>query len=218
MTSTPHLRSAPSPATPASTSPLLFRILDTLTYPYILFIGVPSLAYSTLKYLLSPRPFASWSLSEALFIKYKKVQNGPSSFVLPPLPPYSEEWTVPATQFNTVSQDELKRIDIKVVSVPPVPAGMQTGIAVCPGVESVLRPGFWLTPDTSKGRADEKAKDGEKVVLHLHGGGYVRGHPLWIDCPHGIALTLGQRLFCKSSKIAAHRLTGVIAEERQCIS
>lgn len=80
----------------------------------------------------------------------------------------------------------------------PVPEKLQQkGISFRRGTKSVVRPGFWLTPDGIRGKGDEMAKDGEKVILHIHGGGYVRGHPLWIDAPHGFAITMGQRLFCE---------------------
>jgi acetyl esterase/lipase len=85
------------------------------------------------------------------------------------------------------------------VQVHAVPKELQQkGMTVCPGIEAVTRPGFWVSPNNLPRRDDEKAGEGEKVILHLHGGGYVRGHPLWIDAPHGFALTLRQRLFCKS--------------------
>lgn len=192
---TSHLRSAAAPDTPPPTPTWLFSLLNYLTYPYLALNALPILSYTALKYLLLPRPFPGWSLAQAIGIRYTKLRNGTVSSTLPPPETFDEAWTAPITQRNTGV--DLNQVDIKVVKVEPVSSHLIKGIAVCPGVESVVRPGYWLTPPASLGKGDEKAKEGEKVVLHLHGGGYIRGHPLWIDCPHSIALTLGQRLFCK---------------------
>ncbi|RSH91689.1 hypothetical protein EHS25_009058 [Saitozyma podzolica] len=62
-------------------------------------------------------------------------------------------------------------------------------------VEAMKRPGFMLSPKGARGRGVEKAKVGEKVFLHIHGGGYIRGHPLWQDLVFDIVNRTNLRLF-----------------------
>lgn len=195
MPTSAHLRTSPAPDVPGVTSPRHFAFLSLLTWPYVALTILPALTHSALLYLFSPRPYPSWNLRAALRIRYNKLFLGSISGVLPPEETAEEAWTAP--QLNVATGIDRSQLDIKVVKVDPAPSDLIRGIADCPGVgvEPVVRPGFWITPPGAVGRGNDKAKQGEKVVLHLHGGGYMRGHPLWFDCPHGIALTLGQRLF-----------------------
>jgi hypothetical protein len=62
--------------------------------------------------------------------------------------------------------------DLNVVSLTlePVEEEFRVGIASCPGVKAVPVVAFWLTPAGAAGQTDEPAKEGEKAILHIHGG------------------------------------------------
>lgn len=58
-----------------------------------------------------------------------------------------------------------------VVPIQPVPKDWR--VAYCadvPAVKAVERPGFMLTPPGSKGKGAEHAKDGECIIMNIHGG------------------------------------------------
>ncbi|EPQ57629.1 hypothetical protein GLOTRDRAFT_137898, partial [Gloeophyllum trabeum ATCC 11539] len=61
--------------------------------------------------------------------------------------------------------------------VEPVPENFIVGgicsMAVAAGLHPVRLPGYWLDRDGSDIPAGTPAASGEKVIYHLHGGGYV---------------------------------------------
>lgn len=90
---------------------------------------------------------------------------------LPAEPTLPEEWTVPADTVELYQQAiDRKWCLVDAVKLYPVEAEMITGIADCKGVKGDIRAGFILTPRGSLGQREEKAKDGEKVVMYIHGG------------------------------------------------
>ncbi|BEI92399.1 uncharacterized protein CcaverHIS019_0500270 [Cutaneotrichosporon cavernicola] len=91
---------------------------------------------------------------------------------------YSEEEAAsiafkPILPFPKGIWDDVK---CEVVSVPPAPKGWAPidAVEIPVPVEVATRPGFILTP-TPKNEKQVKSK----LIIHCHGGGYTRGHPLW---------------------------------------
>lgn len=58
-----------------------------------------------------------------------------------------------------------------VTTVPTAPVDMCSHLAARPEcVAPVKRPAFMISPAGAKGQAFEKAKEGEKIILFIHGG------------------------------------------------
>lgn len=69
------------------------------------------------------------------------------------------------------ARGELKKVTTTIVAVQAVPQEWRTVYATeVGGVQAVERPGFVLTPPGATAQGAALAKDGEKVILYIHGG------------------------------------------------
>jgi len=66
-----------------------------------------------------------------------------------------------------------------VEAVPNLITGQLKAWAEVSNVDSISIPGYWMDSKGSDTKAGERAKPGEKVIYHLHGGGYffLSAHP-----------------------------------------
>ncbi|GFZ42605.1 hypothetical protein JCM24511_00322 [Saitozyma sp. JCM 24511] len=126
--------------------------------------------YSVRYHLLGP-PVSRWSLSTYLLTRLDRFRMGLSQ--LGPLsPPQVGPFEVPPGT---------DRHGVEVIPVRLAP------------VHGVEVPGFMFTPPAAVGQGLEVAKEGEKVVMHLHGGGYVGGSHCQDRFPYEFCKSLGVR-------------------------
>jgi hypothetical protein len=117
--------------------------------------------YSVRYYLLGP-PISRWSLSNYLLTRLDRFRMGLSQ--LGPLsPPQIGPFEVPPGT-------DRHGVEVTPIRLASVPEQLRRGIGGCPAVQTVEVPGFMFTPPGAVGRGLEEAKEGEKVVMHLHGG------------------------------------------------
>ncbi|KAL7278968.1 hypothetical protein ACG7TL_006800 [Trametes sanguinea] len=138
-------------------------LLGTVAY-----IAVAIPVWALTNALPSWRPRRSWPLKRAVLVNLVRLYVGITYHIgAPPYPPlewYEKDapsiaWVEPAT--------------------PDLIVGEIRELAEQNGVEPVKVGGFWLGPKGPDGVAGQRAKPGERVVYHLHGGAHVRetSHP-----------------------------------------
>lgn len=157
--------SPPDPLAKSTPPAPIYRIVSLLSLTAFI-VSIPILIpYITFKHYLLGPPVSWMTLHSHIvsrLIKHYFRLN--FSFFLPPVD--KKEWiNKPTYAFKA-----RKGTEVEMVTLSPVPDEMRTGIAICERIKTIKRPGFWVTPQASLGRGDEPAKDGEKVILYIHGG------------------------------------------------
>ncbi|BEJ17378.1 hypothetical protein CspHIS471_0607790 [Cutaneotrichosporon sp. HIS471] len=127
-------------------------------------------------------------------------------------PPESEELSArplpKSLQYIPFPPDAWNGASWEVTDIPPAPVGMMGYLVDGPTcVKPVTRPGFMLTPSGALGNGFAKAQPGEKMILFIHGGGYIKGHPLWTPFPLNIAKDHNLRTFLCSYRKTLSDLT-----------
>jgi hypothetical protein len=163
------LRDTPDGGASSAPHPYLFLLLSWLTGLLVYLILPLYIPYLTIQYLLTPRPFPRWTLRRFLRQRTNKLWVHISQWWLPVEESFEEAWSVPTSPGCYGDAKRRGELGIEVVSIPPV-EGLRRGVAECRWVEAMKRPGFMLSPKGARGRGMEKAKVGEKVFLHIHGG------------------------------------------------
>lgn len=122
-------------------------------------VWIPYLAAT---YFLKPKPFPSYRFLGHFAIKSRPFIDAITDFPSPET--VEKAWTIiPHPDY-----------DISVAEIPPIDESLRKGIALCPLIKPEKRPGFWFVP---KGMQKEMEK-GEKVIMHMHAGSMVAGHPM----------------------------------------
>ncbi len=154
----------------------------SLAAAIVILAGVP---LSSLRYLLT-RP-KGFTLKSFVIIRALRLLSLLTP-ILPPPETHAERWDAPKTIGKTPA------LKLETVSASPAPDKWRVGYAACPdGVAPLEMPGYVLTPS---GIASGPARPDEKLILYIHGGGYVRGHPLWTAFPFRLAAETGRRVYC----------------------
>ncbi|WVF73147.1 hypothetical protein IAT40_007966 [Kwoniella sp. CBS 6097] len=170
------------------TAYLIYLILIPIYVPYLVIV-----------HYITRRPFDSWTLTKRLNTRLGKLQVYLIAWWIPPPPSGWDDWSIPPSSDHGTGSGDLYlsgqrkgEVEMKVVRLRALDkeSGYVRGFADVRGqtVTSEVRPGFWISPKDSRGKGDEPAQKGERVILHIHGGGYIRGHPLWTPFPMGIAV------------------------------
>ncbi|WVQ84893.1 hypothetical protein IAT38_007056 [Cryptococcus sp. DSM 104549] len=186
------IRAAPRADAPSAPSPAVYQLVTLVTYFIYLSILPIYILYLLALHVFTPRPFPSWTLSRRLSTRLVLLRTNLYARWIPPAPP--DEWSVQPWEVYVAAQDK-GEVEVEVVKIQPVGDEWRQGLASVSGVESVERPGFMITPKEVKAKGGAPAGAGERIVLHIHGGGYIRGHPLWTLFPMEIAKLTGYRCF-----------------------
>ncbi|KAI0037123.1 Alpha/Beta hydrolase protein [Vararia minispora EC-137] len=147
---------------------MLFKYRSALfKYPFLFYIVLSTLFVRLPYWLLSSirpswRPRPSWDLRHVLTVRMFQVAIR-TLFEVGLFPP----------------PDESKKAGSEYVVVPAVPpelvAGEVKGYAEMNSVSPTDVGGFWYGQRNDQGAAGQKAGEGETVIYHLHGGGYIMG-------------------------------------------
>jgi hypothetical protein len=164
------LRDSPDGGASSAPHRYLFLLLSWLTGLLVYLILPIYIPFLTVQYVLTPRPFSRWTLRRFLRQRTNKLWVHISQWWIPPEESMEEAWSVPSIPGCYVDAKRRGELGIEVVSIPPVQREMRRGVADCRWVEAMERPGFMLSPKRARGRGLEKAKVGERVFLHIHGG------------------------------------------------
>lgn len=181
MVSTLTLRSTPYTG-PTGRSRLLNALLSIPAVAGIL----TSLPFTVIHYLLfRPKGFTLKTYLITRFLRYLAILQP----VLPPPETNKERWEVP----KTLGLKGVVGVKIEHVDVEHAPEEWLTAYAVGPEVVKPAKmPGYILTPP---GASSGEPRPGEKIIFYIHGGGYIRGHPLWTSFPHRLARETGRRVY-----------------------
>ncbi|GMK57595.1 hypothetical protein CspeluHIS016_0404290 [Cutaneotrichosporon spelunceum] len=180
----PDLR-APS-VWPADTVARLQSLAKVVIYPL--------LPFYVLRWLFNPR---GQNLKTYLLSRVDVWQG----YLVPLLtPPESAEQAArplpKSLQYIPFPPDAWDTVRWEVADVPPASEDMMGHLVDGPAcVKPSSRPGFMLTPSDALGNGFAKAQPGERIILFFHGGGYIKGHPLWTPFPLKLAKDHGVRAF-----------------------
>ncbi|CAK9784455.1 unnamed protein product [Cutaneotrichosporon oleaginosum] len=186
-----------SPSTPTTTMPTALTLRrgaytgptgrsaalnNALSVPALLLI-LASLPANVLRYLFTrPRGFTLKTFIIFRVLRYLSLLVP----VLPPPETRAARWAVPSTAGRRPA------LKVEVVTAAPALASWRVHYAAGPA-KAIDMPGFLLTPS---GVASGPARPDERIVLYIHGGAYIRGHPLWTAFPHRLAAETGHRVYC----------------------
>ena len=171
----------PSPR-PAKTSvcPQTQRYYSYLTsIAYYILLPVFTV-YWSIHWILVPS-FPSWTFHRMLANRKAQLESNLGAFYLPTMDEERVRWNPaylsPYGGLQTLEAyaraQSAEEVEIETVKLFPVAAVHRRGIGRGEWVKDELVPGFWLSParaSRARGKGDEPASQGEKVVLHLHGG------------------------------------------------
>lgn len=165
----PLRRSIPKPGVPNASSAWVNRIVPSLMWiPYIP-LTILAVPYYTIKHYLIPS-WPAWTWGRMIRNRLIKLWIE----IMPWFQVDSMEvdGTVrpEATKAAYAEAEQKGELEVVSVTLAPVEEDYRVGIACCRGVKAVPVVAFWLTPAGSAGEQNEPAKEGEKVVLHIHGG------------------------------------------------
>jgi hypothetical protein len=185
----PHL---PDPSAPHAISSRAHRIRTALLTLLARFVLVPLYLPSfLLTHLLLPlrrRPpialSATWPLSRVLRGRAEKVVKWATCGALAPQVSEETAWVVPDEPEFARRAVERGEVEVEVLGVEAAEEGWRAGVAVCAGVRGERRAGVMVSPLSAgegegegegpgagaAGRGAERAREGEKVLYHIHGG------------------------------------------------
>ena len=157
-------RSSPALA-PSALPSILFRPLTTLGLALETVLLPITIPYWSLKHLIFGRPFPAFTWWKRISTRWHVLRSEIQSYLIPPNE--GEDWKIMKEAKGYHEAVRIGELNIAVVRLPPVPESMRRGVAVCAGVKGEERPGFMLTPP---GKGLETAREGERIILHVHGG------------------------------------------------
>lgn len=183
MVSTLTLRTTPYKG-PTGRSGLLNNVLSLSASAFIL----TTLPFQVLMYILfRPRGFSLKLYLISRFMRYVSLLTP----ILPPPQKRPEVWDIPKPLGLKSSGVDVK---VNAVTVEPAPESWRGAYAAGPDVvKAIQMPGYLITPP---GASSGTPRPGEKLIVYIHGGGYIRGHPLWTALPHRLARDTGRRVYC----------------------
>ncbi|KAI0340622.1 alpha/beta-hydrolase [Trametopsis cervina] len=137
----------------------------------LLFIRLPF--WSLLYVLPSLRPRKTWSWKRSIIVQALRAFIDTLYATALPAAPVPDE--------STARKDGLVWVD----ATPELVVGEVKQFAETNAVEAVKVAGYWYGARDADGQVGQKATPGEKVVYHLHGGGFVIGtaHPSGLTRP-----------------------------------
>ncbi|OCF61106.1 hypothetical protein L486_00750 [Kwoniella mangroviensis CBS 10435] len=182
------IRPSPDLNPPNAPSHLTYTLITSLAYLVYLIIIPIYVPYLTIIHFLTPRPFPSWTLDRRISTRLNKLWVTLTGWWIPPLPADWDDWEITPPGEPYIEAQKKGEIELKEIRLDPVGKDYIKGIAEVEQVKGEIRPGFWIDPllPLSKGGVGQ-----DKVILHIHGGGYIRGHPLWTPFPMGISKSTG---------------------------
>ncbi|GBE82694.1 alpha/beta-hydrolase [Sparassis crispa] len=142
---------------PARTSYIVYTVST------MLLVRLPYWTFTNL--LPSWRPCPAWSLCQTLVIKVGRVIVDMLYATRPPA----------VESLEKIARDAKKRGFVWVEPAPEPLVGDLREMAEVNGVKAARTGGFWYGARDADGNVGQKAASGEKVVYHMHGGGYVMG-------------------------------------------
>ncbi|GMK54222.1 hypothetical protein CspeluHIS016_0108080 [Cutaneotrichosporon spelunceum] len=147
-------------------------------------IALAALPVSTIRYLLTrPRGF---TLKTFVIMRLLRLLNQLVA-VLPPPEARRRRWVPPKTLGTHPA------VKIETVQVARAQHAWRGEYAAGPdSVKPLDMPGYIITPS---GVASGPARASEKIVMYIHGGAYILGHPLWTAFPHRLAAETGRRVY-----------------------
>ena len=162
----------PDAACPVTPSEIQLRRKLTLI-PYYLAL-LPYMVYWSLQWLLTPG-YPGWTYLFMLRTQRGKLYAWLNSWYLQPLEREEDRWgksTCVPDAMRDLYKGAVDRgeIEMEVIKLYPVPKEMRIGPGKGDWVKESVIPGCWLSPKGSEGKGDVKAKEGEQVILHIHGG------------------------------------------------
>ena len=155
--------------------------LAHIPYATIAMVYVP---YLTIKHVLRGHVWPSWTYARMLRTRLNKLWG--SIVAAWPVQVEQDPYAYTRTAIAQERFDELKaapgpavggdaesRYEIRSVVLEPVGDEFRVGVGVNEHVRAERVVAFWVIPSGAsgaRGRADERAEEGERVVLHIHGG------------------------------------------------
>ena len=166
-------RSSPLSTVPNPLSPFAQMVyLNAMLIPYYLLL-LPAMIYWTYQWL-TLTSWPEWTYSFAINNRKGAFWGWLCAGYLSPPDPEDMRWDMkgisPAMRELYGDAETRGEVKTEVIKLYPVPQEMRVGIGGGDWVKEEVVPGMWLSPKASKGKGDEKAKPGEKVILHIHGG------------------------------------------------
>nr|XP_019044335.1 hypothetical protein I302_07619 [Kwoniella bestiolae CBS 10118]OCF23265.1 hypothetical protein I302_07619 [Kwoniella bestiolae CBS 10118] len=188
-----YISPQPNRKAPNAPSSLTYTLITSLAYLLYLSLLIPYISYHTFLHLLTPRPFPTWTLSRRISTRLNKLWVTLIGYWIPPSPGW-DEWNVTSSPgqgyLDSIARGEVR---MGVARLQPVDEKYIMGIADVRAVTAEVRAGFWIDPTMEEGEVDRRAEVGERVLLHIHGGSYIRGHPLWTPFPMNISRSTSLR-------------------------
>jgi len=147
-------------------------------------IAVVYVPYLTIKHVLRGRVWSSWTYARMLRTRLNKlwgsivaawpvqVDQNPYAYTRTAIAQkrFDELMAAPGP---AVGGDTGSGYKIRSVVLDPVGDEFRVGVGANEHVRAERVVAFWVVPSgarRTRGRADERAEEGEKVVLHIHGG------------------------------------------------
>ncbi|WVQ72985.1 hypothetical protein IAR50_002548 [Cryptococcus sp. DSM 104548] len=166
--------------------PLVFRFISVVVDAFLKVSSIFLNLALIFIYLLSPVSFPGWTLDRHLRVRTERLRGMLLSRVLPTIL-YDERRVEEWDSYEKERREG--RANVNVLDIRPVDVGRYGCSKRLAEVKAVTRPAFWIRP-LDGGKAGNNGADG-MVILHLHGGGYIRGHPLWTPFPYNVARATG---------------------------
>ncbi|KAL1413232.1 hypothetical protein Q8F55_000985 [Vanrija albida] len=187
-------REAPDPAAPNGTAleKVYLYVLGPLLLP------TTALFYAA-KYLATAAPKRT-SLRQYLGLQYIRVLLTGKPLGAPESWAAASESPKAGLGNNLVYGDSLQVNTVDVITVPPISPAELVQHAALPTaaggrVQPAERPGFVISPEAALGHGTAPAEPGEQLLLYIHGGAYVFGHPVADPFVWKAARDTGRRVF-----------------------
>ncbi|KAL1408976.1 hypothetical protein Q8F55_005793 [Vanrija albida] len=183
----PSLRSAPDAGAPNGVPLRSLQLRAALALP----AGLLSVPYHVVAYYACGRPARSllaYLLARVVYTIscWTPVFRDPES--------WDEAASLSPPSIDPAAGRAYAGLEVAVVTVPEGTRPQEAYTLGPSGVEKAERPAFIITPPGARGRADSRAAPGEKLILYIHGGAYVMGHPLWTPFPATLARATALRV------------------------
>jgi hypothetical protein len=175
-------RTSPDPRAIDALPPWRYNIVYHLAHIPYTAAAVLYVPYLTIKHVLRGPVWESWTYSRMLRTRLNKLWgNITASYpVQVDQDPYAYQRTgIAQGRYDALkvvqgrdggSAGEKAGYDIESVVLDPVGDEFRVGVGVNEHVRSERVVAFWVSPRAAQGQGDERAKEGEKVILHIHGG------------------------------------------------
>ncbi|KAI0343494.1 alpha/beta-hydrolase [Trametopsis cervina] len=171
-----------------------FLVFFTLLLPVILYRTVLHISPKT-------RPHPSWTLRRSLAIAIGRLYLTCTTYLSLPREPGGSEWKTD----DLVHRLAGKGTKVKMVRAPPVGEDWIISIATAGSgvVQAVDVPCFWtFVKDGKWEEGDERAEEGEKVIMYVNGGSWVMGHPQSTMFPYEFARITRRRVLAPNHRKA----------------